>query len=181
MFVLDDCGITITAMSQLQPPDTHHLSAAIGWIELGNHREAAADLGKIPTARQEHPDVLEVRWEICSADQDWETGLHVAETLLHVAPERYSGWLFRAYALRRVKSGGPEKAREALRPACEKFPKVSIIPFNLACYAAQFGRLEEAWEWLHKAMEAEGDVNRIKHLALADSDLKPLWERVREL
>ena len=168
-------------MPALEPPDTHHLSAAIGWLELGNHREAGDEIAKVSAACQGHPDVLEVRWEICSACQNWEAGLNVAETLVSKAPERYSGWVFRAYALRRVQSGGLEKARAALQPACERFPKVAIIPFNLACYAAQFGHLEEAWAWLHKAMEAEGDVERIKRMALADADLKPLWVRIQEL
>ena len=69
----------------------------------------------------------------------------------------------------------------ALRPAFEKFPTEEIVPYNLACYAAQFGRLEEAWEWLHKAMAAAGDIKLIKDRALADADLKPLWERIHEL
>jgi hypothetical protein len=68
-----------------------------------------------------------------------------------------------------------------LRPAFEKFPKTSIIPYNLACYAAQFGRLEEAWQWLHKAMAAAGDAQHIKRMALADADLQTLWERIRGL
>ena len=68
-----------------------------------------------------------------------------------------------------------------LRPAFEKFPKETIIPYNLACYAAQMGRLDEAWEWLHKAMAAAESVNRIKQMALADPDLQPLLERIKDL
>ena len=105
----------------------------------------------------------------------------VAERLTSKAPERASGWLHRAYALRRVKQGGLAQAWEALRPAYEKFPDVSIIPYNLACYAAQLGRTEEGWEWLHKAMQAAGDIDQIKLMALKDSDLEPLWDRIREL
>jgi hypothetical protein len=56
-----------------------------------------------------------------------------------------------------------------------------MIPYNLACYAAQFGRLEEAWQWLHKAMAAAGDTQHIKRMALADADLQKLWERIRGL
>jgi hypothetical protein len=80
-----------------------------------------------------------------------------------------------------VKGGGLQAAWQALRPAFEKFPKADIIPYNLACYAAQSDRLDEAWEWLHKAMEAAGDVDRIKKRAAADPDLQPLWERIRQL
>jgi tetratricopeptide (TPR) repeat protein len=166
---------------ELPPPDSHHLLAAQGWLELGNSSEAGEEIARISPANLDHPDVLELRWAICAAGQRWEAGLTIAETLLRVAPDRASGWLHQAYALRRVKDGGLERAWEVLRPAYEKFPKAEVVPFNLACYAAQMGRLEEAWEWLHKSMEAAGDVEVIKNMALADTDMQPLWERIRSL
>jgi Flp pilus assembly protein TadD len=153
----------------------------MGWLELGNPGEAGEEIARISEQALNHPDVLEVRFAVCAAGQRWDAAAEVAETLVNVAPERSSGWVHRAYALRRARSGGLQLAWAALRPAFEKFQKVSIIPYNLACYAAQFGRLDEAWEWLHKAMEAEGDVNRIKQMALHDQDLQALWERIREL
>jgi hypothetical protein len=168
-------------MSSLQPPDTHHLSAAIGWLELGNPGEAGEEIARISASMLQHPDVLEVRFAICAVGQRWDAAAELAEELVTVAPERSSGWIHRAYALRRARSGGLQLAWAALRPAFEQFPTVSVIPYNLACYAAQFGRLDEAWEWLHKAMEAEGDVNRIKEMALLDADLKTLWDRIQEL
>ena len=168
-------------MAKLHPPDTHHLSAAIGWLELGNPSEAGNEIARIAPEFLDHPDVLEVRWEICAAQKSWEAALRIAETLRDKAPRRASGWIHRAYAVRRVPGGGLQQAWDALRPAFEKFPKVSVIPYNLACYATQMGRPDEAWEWLHKAMEAAGDVQSIKTMALADSDLEPLWDRIREL
>ena len=165
----------------IEPPNTHHLRAAIGWLELGNHVEAGEEIARITPALLEHPDVLEVRWAVCAAGASWEAAVAVAESLVNVAPERSSGWVHRAYALRRTRGGGLPLAWAALRPAFEKFPKEDMIPYNLACYSAQFGRLDEAWEWLHKAMEAAGDVKAIKERALADSDLQALWDRVQEL
>jgi tetratricopeptide (TPR) repeat protein len=168
-------------MAPLESPDTHHLRAAVGWLELGNPAEAGEEIAKISPSNLAHPDVLEVRWQICAASKSWEAALDIAELLMSQAPNQDSTWLHRAYALRRVKAGGLQRASDALRPAYEKFPKSALIPFNLACYAAQLGRLEEAWEWLHRAMEAVKDVAVIKKMALADDDLKNLWERIREL
>jgi tetratricopeptide (TPR) repeat protein len=165
----------------LEPPNTHHIRAAIGWLELGNHAEAGEEIARITPGLLNHPDVLEVRWAVCAAGGSWDAALAVAESLVSVAPERSSGWVHRAYALRRVKSGGLQLAWAALRPAYEKFPKEDLIPYNLACYAAQFGRLDEAWEWLHKAMEAAGDVKAIRERSLSDTDLRELWDRIREL
>ena len=131
-------------MPELQPPDTHHLSAAIGWLELGNPAEAGEEIAKVSAPFLQHPDVLEARWQVCTAGQSWDAALAVAELLVRLAPERASGWIHRAYAARRAKGGGLQAAWEALRPAWEKFPKSEVIPYNLACYAAQASRLDEA-------------------------------------
>jgi hypothetical protein len=168
-------------MTKLEPPNTYHLSAAIGWLELGNPAEAATEIARMAPEALEHPEVLAVRWEICAAQTSWEAALAVADLLVAKAPDRATGWLHRAYALRRVKDGSLQQAWDALRPVFERFPKVPVIPYNLACYATQQGRLDEAWEWLHKAMEAADDVQSIKRMALADSDLEPLWERIQGL
>ena len=59
-------------------------------------------------------------------------------------------------------------------------PKVAIIPYNLACYAAQLGRLDEAMDWLRRAVTAGGDSKGIKGMAMRDDDLKALWERIAD-
>ena len=55
-----------------------------------------------------------------------------------------------------------------------------MIAFNLACYACQLGRLEEAHAWLRKAMDF-GDEKEIKLRALDDPDLEPLWANIGKL
>jgi predicted Zn-dependent protease len=166
-------------MQKLEPPDTHHFSAAIGWLELGNPEEARAELAHISSGRQEHPDVLEVRWSVAAEGKRWEEGLQVAQALLRRAPKRLSGWLHQAYALRRVSGGSVQRAWEALLPAFDKFPKEPTIPFNLACYACQLRQLEAARDWLKRAV-AVGGKEKIKRMALSDSDLEPLWEEIQE-
>ncbi len=165
-------------MEPLQPPQSHYLSAAIGWLELGRPEEARAELEALPAEFQRHPDVLEARWLLEAGEQRWEEALRAARTLIEVAPERPSGWLHQAYALRRTATGGLQAAWDALRPSVERFPKEPIIPFNLACYACQMGRLEAARQWLGRAF-AIGDKAHLRALALADADLQPLWEEIR--
>ena len=167
-------------MHPLGPPDTHHISAAVGWLELGNTTEAAAELQRLNPALSRHPDVLEVRWLIHAQEHDWDRGLAVALLLLEQDPDRASAWLHRAYALRRAAAGGLQQAWDVLLPAFEKFPEESTIPYNLACYACQLGRLAEARQWLQRALN-QGDKQKIKSMALHDDDLKPLWDEIREL
>jgi hypothetical protein len=164
----------------LEPPDIHYLSAAMGWLGLGNLGEAKAELAQISASRREHPDVLEVRWLICAEEKRWEEGLQIARVLLRQAPERSSGWLHQAYALRRVVDGNVNKAWDALLPAFDKFPKEPIIPYNLSCYACQMRQLDAAREWFKRALSG-GGREEIKAMALADPDLEPLWEEIKGL
>jgi hypothetical protein len=51
-------------LKPLEPPDTHYLRAAQGWIELGNPLEAGKELEHITPAQSVHPEVLKVRAKI---------------------------------------------------------------------------------------------------------------------
>jgi len=167
-------------MQSLGPPDTHFLSAAAGWCELGSIAEAKVELERIAPVLRHHPDVLEVRWRIHAQEKNWEEGLAAAEKLVEVAPQRSAGWLHRAYALRRAQRGGLQAAWDVLLPAVEKFPKEPIIPYNLSCYACQLGRLDQARQWLQRAVKVAGK-EKIKFMALNDDDLAPLWEEIKKL
>jgi tetratricopeptide (TPR) repeat protein len=166
-------------MSQLEPPDTLFLSAAVGWLELGVPAEAEAELSKVSAGQQSHPDVLEVRWVMLAQTRRWDAALEIARALLRRAPGRSSGWLHHAYCLRRLAQNGLQQAWNALLPAYEKFPREPTIPYNLSCYACQMEHLEEARAWLRRALKI-GDKDTIKQMALDDPDLKPLWNEIAQ-
>jgi Flp pilus assembly protein TadD len=163
-------------MSALKAPDSHHLRAAEGWLELGNAGEAGRELDRITARHQSHPDVLEARWSVCAAGRDWAGALTAAEKLVADAPGRCSGWIHRSYSLHELRR--TQEARDQLLPAAARFPKVSIIPYNLACYDCQLGRLAEARQWLALAMTL-GRREEIFAQALKDADLKPLWRELK--
>jgi predicted Zn-dependent protease len=164
----------------LEPPDTHYLDAAIGWLGLNCVAEARAELEHIAAANQNHPAVLEVRWSISAHERQWSDALQIACVELTLAPDDAAGWLHRAYALRRISNGGLTQAWEALLPAAKKFPSEPVIAFNLSCYACQMQQLDIARHWLQRAtMVGQKDV--IKKMALADEDLQPLWPEIEDL
>lgn len=157
-------------MQKLGAPDLHHLDAAIGWLGLGLPGDALAELHAIAPGLQNHPDVLEVRWELFAREQNWAAALRAAEQLVADAPQRASGWLHRAYAVRRAPGGDVAQAQEVLLPAAEKFSDEPTIFYNLACYACQLGNLDAARGWLERALAVAGKVP-IQAMALADDDL----------
>jgi len=166
---------------ELEPPDWHHLRAARGWMQLGNHVEAGEELARIAPENLTHPDVLDMRWAVCAQGGSWAAAAEIAETMVSVAPDRVEGWVNRAYAARRKPGGGLELAETLLLPALAKFPGISIVPYNLACYSAQLGRLDEAIGRLALAMSTVRERDSLRQQALADSDLAPVWERIRTM
>lgn len=167
-------------METLGPPDTHYLLAAMGWMELGNLNEAKAELGRISPALATHRDVLELTWAIHASDTNWSEALKTAEQLVACDGDQATGWLHRAYAMRRAPGGGLKAAWEALLPAVDRFPHEATIPYNLACYACQMEQLDEARRWLHRAA-AVGEKSKIKNMAASDPDLEPLWGEIQAL
>jgi tetratricopeptide (TPR) repeat protein len=159
-------------MNPLPEPDSQHLRAAEGWLELGDHLEANEELERITPELRAHPDVLEVRWHIYAHAKTWEACVNIALTITTLAHERADGWILCSYALHKLKL--PEEAFNQLAPVADRFPKVWTIPYNLACYCAQMGRLEESQRWLKKAMAIDGHA--VEQAATNDPDLKPLWD-----
>ena len=147
---------------------------------LGNTTEADAELDHITPPFRVHPDVLGLRWHVYSRAKRWDAAFEIARFYTEQMPDDAFGWLHQAYALRRMTGGGVKAAWDALLPAADKFPSQPMIAFNLACYACQLGRLEEARAWLRKAMDV-GDAKEIKLRGLHDPDLEPLWANIGKL
>jgi tetratricopeptide (TPR) repeat protein len=165
-----------TLMNPLSTPDSHHLRAAQGWLELGNHLEANEELERIRPQLRAHPDVLEVRWHIYAHAKKWDACVDIAGVILKLDPDRSDAWIHRSFALHELKR--TQEAFDQLLPVADRFPEVWMIPYNLACYCAQLGRLDESQEWFKKAMAI--DEHTVKRAGIDDPDLKPLLDSLKE-
>jgi hypothetical protein len=154
------------------PPDVFYVNAAVGWLELGNPKEALVELKAVSSGIALHPDVLEVRWQALARLESWEPTLPIAQSICQLAPDRPQGWLHQAVSLYRLKR--TEEAWQLLLPMADKFPKDWVIPYDLACYACQLGKVDEGRLWLKKAFRL-GDSKDVRNIALADPDLEVLW------
>lgn len=165
-------------MKPLEPPDSHYLNAAQGWLGLGDCQSALDELKLIDPAMQSHPDVLAVRCDIFTAAMKWPAVAAVAWALVILVPDRPSGWVRRSFALHGLKQ--TQQAFDLLLPAATKFPDIPTIPYNLACYCAQLGKLEDARRWLKQSCEI-GDATILKVAARQDPDLAPLFVDASEI
>lgn len=149
-------------------------------MELGNSKEALAELDRLsPEARTSY-DAQLLEWQIWTLQSNWMEAHRVARQLLKQWPGEAQHWLFYAYALRRVPGGGLAKAWETLLAASEKFPEQAVIAYNLACYACQLDWHDKARAWLFRALE-NGPRKEIQEMALRDPDLEPLRGEIQRL
>jgi len=146
------------------------LTEAIGYIELGMFQDAWDTLESISPEQRDLAVVLKVRLEIYRGLGKYEGMEAVASHLCRILPEEPQNWISCAYAQRRHL--GIEIAEKTLLEAVRRFPEEPTIHFNLACYACQQGRLEEARGRLTEAIRLEP---AFKQMALEDEDLAPLW------
>lgn len=169
-------------MKTLALADRHHLLAAQGWFELGNHREAHSELEKISPESRDHPDVLKLRWQIFAKSKHWQTVFSIARAICQLQPIALADGPSDASGQSTTNCAErtrPNRARHrALYPM--RLPHFFAIPYNLACYACRSGNVSEAWEWLKVATEM-ADVSEVRRLALNDPDLEPLWNQIGEL
>jgi len=152
--------------------DKRRFEAAQGWLGLGDWLSANAELEELPPTMRSHPDVLFLRCEIYSKAGKWEAVVEVASTLVSIVPKKRQGWIHRSFALHSLKR--TQEAFDLLLPASERFPKHWLIPYNLACYTAQLGRVADSEKWFKAAMAL--NEQHVKEIAIDDPDLVPLWE-----
>ena len=133
--------------------------------------EANAELDKIDPFNRAAPEALALRIAIYRGLEKWELMQEIAKRLTEFQPDEVQWPISLAYATRRADS--IQAAKEVLLNAEPKFPKAAAIKYNLACYFCQTGEIQNAKNYLQKAIEI--DLNW-RLAALEDEDLKLLWE-----
>jgi predicted Zn-dependent protease len=118
---------------------------------------------------------LELRYQIYAETKRWNLAVEMARIMAESLPNNPWGHFHLAYSLHELKR--TQAAYETLRPVVDRFPEEWLMRFNLACYACQLGKLEEAMMWLEKAMALAGK-KEICGMALVAPDLKPLRDKI---
>lgn len=154
---------------QIDPQSQRRLLAASGFAELSLFQEAVQELEELPESLKELSAVLGVWLEVYQRWQKWSEASSVATRLSEMEPKEPTWPVALAYATRR--SRGLLFAKEILIQAGEKFPDCGTIQFNLACYAAQVGQLDEARQHLYRAIQIDKEFAA---LAKTDPDLEPI-------
>lgn len=162
-------------VNKLQPPDSHHLAAAKGWLELLAFDDAARELEAIAPTLREHPDMLEVRWALAANAGNWQDALAIAVCLTQLMPTKAEGWIYQGSALTELNRHNDAYA--VLLQGHDRCPQDEILAYDLGCVCCALGRDDEAAGWIYKAIAMAGDEMRQR--ALEDPDLEKIHGRLR--
>lgn len=143
------------------------LLAAQGYIELEMPVEAAAELDRLPAGDQDREEVLQLRLFILMRGRGWETGAAVCARLRELFPEASTGYIHGAFCLHEL--GRTAEAKSLLLSGPSSLAQEATYFYNLGCYDAVLGNLDEAAAALRTSFEMD---KKFREIAKYDPDLK---------
>ena len=131
--------------------------------------EALQELTNLPDSYAEHPDAVQIQAQAMIKLHCFNEALDKASVLCRVSPEKAGGYIHAAFCLHELGRTGDAKALLLSGP--ESLLKEPTYHYNLGCYEAALGNLEEARQHLKKSFSLDG---RFRDYAKTDPDLEPL-------
>lgn len=143
--------------------------AAQGYSELGLPELALAELGFLPPEVQESPVGVESRLSVLMQAKRWKPALGLGRALCEIAPDKTAGYIHAAFCLHEL--GRSREALELLARGPSSLKAEPTYHYNLACYEAALGNLEQARAHLNVSFAMD---KKLKDYARTDPDLEPL-------
>ena len=145
------------------------LVASQGYSELGLPELALAELDLLPEEVGNSPIGIESRLSVLMQAKRWKPALGVGRELCRVAPDKTEGFIQTAFCLHEM--GNSREALELLSSGPPALKAEPTYHYNLACYSAALGNIEEARAHLNVSFAMD---KSLKDYARTDPDLKAL-------
>ncbi len=136
-----------------------HLEAAEGYLALGMHDDALAEVNAVLAQQPGCEDGINAKAFVLLCAHRYADAEIWFEKLLAVRPKNVDGWIHLAYCRRRTKSLA--SAIEALEHAQRLRGDHPLANYNMACYYAVQGWHEEALRLLEKAVSKDPGYRRL--------------------
>jgi predicted Zn-dependent protease len=143
--------------------------AAQGYSELGLPDLAIAELELIPEEFRQEPIVVETRLSVLMVAKRWTQALPVGQLLCSLVPDKSAGFIHTAFCQHEL--GDTKGARETLLRGPSSLKAEATYHYNLACYEAKLGNLDEARAHLDVSFAMD---KKLREHALDDPDLDVL-------
>ena len=155
---------------KITPQTDRTLQAAQGYFELGMMDESLAELDTLPAGLQEGAAVLQMRLFIHMHEKRWAQALEISRTICRVQPEETLGFIHAAFCLHELRRTAEAKTFLLGGPAA--LLNEATYHYNLGCYDAVLGNIEEAQAHLRTSFRLD---DKFREYARTDPDLKPVW------
>ncbi len=147
--------------------------AAQGYVELGLHEEAQAELAHLPLSASERVDVIELCVLCLMGERRWVEALVLTQKLCEVEPGEPGGFIHSAYCLHEL--GRTSDALDLLARGPATLRTKPVYYYNLGCYLACLGDDEKALQLLKQSFEMDGSL---RSHARKDPDLDRLRQHL---
>jgi predicted Zn-dependent protease len=145
------------------------LRIAEGYAELGMHQEALAELDKLSSRVEDYPAILRMRVAIVLQLREWATALRLSRRLCELLPNESYGFIHAAFCLHEL--GRTLEAKEMLLNGPASLLDQPVYYYNLGCYEAVLGNLEQAKAYLRASFRLN---KAFQDIAKNDADLTAL-------
>lgn len=143
------------------------LLAAQGYIELDMPGEALRELDELSPEEQATMEVLQVRLFIHMRARHWREAMKVCDRLRANDPQQTTGFIHGAFCLHEL--GQTREAKELLLRGPAALLREATYYYNLGCYDAVLGNLEEAQHAIEISFKMD---DKFREIAKYDPDLK---------
>lgn len=147
------------------------LLAAQGYIELEMPDEALRELDALSKEDQEREEVLQMRLFVFMRERDWDKALGVCALIRDTYPNCMTGFIHGAFCLHEM--GRTQEAKDILLQGPEVLLSEATYHYNLGCYDAVLGNLEDARKHLKMSFQMD---KKFREIAKYDPDLKAVHD-----
>lgn len=163
---------TIKALTQRAMKDLHTtLQSFYGYLELGMDVEAKQVLEDLPSDEKSHPAVFLCQLELLMLNEKWDEAIVLGQSLCGDWPQESEFWFRIAYCFHQ--SNQTTEAKRLLLEAPSAIKMLGLYDYNLACYEAEMGNLENARDCLKISFEKD---SKLRQQALEDPKLEQVWK-----
>jgi predicted Zn-dependent protease len=148
-----------------------NIRAAEGYADLGMYDDALAELDELDPDEQERLETLRMRAEIVLRKRDWRSALRLSLKACQLYPNESSGFIHAAFCLHEL--GRTQDAKQTLLDGPAKLLDEPVYYYNLGCYDAVLGNLDQAKAYLHASFRLD---KSFRDMAKNDPDL----ERIKD-
>jgi tetratricopeptide (TPR) repeat protein len=146
-----------------------NLTAAQGYLELGMPAEALVELDNLPESMAGHAEILQLKLVILMQLRSWEAGAGLCQQLRDLFPQITVGYVHGAFCLHEM--GRTKEAKALLLSGPAALLREATYHYNLGCYEAVLGNVEEAMQYLRTSFAMD---HNFRIIAKRDPDLRML-------